>query len=209
MTRNFAARSMARAASAGLVTFPTKMPPPLASGRRLRLAYISGGLRLHPDGKNLQVSPPVPCPHPSSFSRQLPAPTPLSQYGEHNIHAHTHTMKLQLNTHPILLNRTCNRTCSPTDADRTCTPPQPDLQPTDADPTIFSFPILSPYRCRPNHPLLRHPVSPPMQTVPSPEPGAHYRVWTWGRATVSGDALEALDVCSLDGAKEFGGALEG
>ncbi|EKX51182.1 hypothetical protein GUITHDRAFT_134689 [Guillardia theta CCMP2712] len=52
VARNFATRSLARVKQAGWVPFSkhARMKP----GKRLRIGYISGGFRHHPDGKNMQ-----------------------------------------------------------------------------------------------------------------------------------------------------------
>lgn len=52
VSHNFALRSMGRLLAAGTMRFTSQ--PLRARGQRLRLGYISGGLREHPDGKNLQ-----------------------------------------------------------------------------------------------------------------------------------------------------------
>mmetsp|Transcript_31188 Transcript_31188/g.48824 ORF Transcript_31188/g.48824 Transcript_31188/m.48824 type:complete len:300 (+) Transcript_31188:403-1302(+) len=51
-THNFALRSMSRILEARQTRLTSYTPKP--KGRRLKLGYISGGLRHHPDGRNLQ-----------------------------------------------------------------------------------------------------------------------------------------------------------
>ena len=53
VTHNFALRSMSRIAADGKTRFTAYIPKPKGK-QRIKLGYISGGLKHHPDGKNLQ-----------------------------------------------------------------------------------------------------------------------------------------------------------